>query len=121
MGCTRRETGRGHPDVVSCGYGGIALSCGGVAISCRWHSDTGKRGDCARANLADGTECEFCPGLTNFGERALSDRWGLAACPAIAQRCGMDLCCGVLDGTPQCGALVGDSSAIIEIKPGTIA
>ena len=30
----------------------------------------------------------------------------------------MDLCCRLLDGTPQCGALVGDSSPIIEIKLG---
>ncbi len=41
-----------------------------------------------------------------------------AACPTIAQRRGMDLCCRFPDDTPQYGALVGDPASIIEVKIG---
>src|SRR5687768_12883355 len=116
MGCARRETGRGYPDAGSCDYDGIALSCGRVAISCRWHSDIGKYHACARAHLAHGIECEFRPGLTNAGAEALSDRWGFAARPAFAKCCGMDVRCGFLDDTPQHSALVGDSAPMMKLK-----
>src|SRR5687768_16333434 len=116
MGCACGETGCKYPDVGSRDCGNIAVSCGGIAISCRWHSDTGMCDACARANLADGVECQFCPRLTNFGARTLPDRWGYASCSALAQCRGMDLCCRFLDDAPQHGALVGNSAPMIEVK-----